>query len=285
MLRSSHLSGDVMNDARLQIRIEPLRAALARHPVYGRVGDLPSLRIFMQSHVFAVWDFMTLVKTLQAAVTCVTTPWLPPRDARAARLINAIVLGEESDEVASQEYASHFDLYLTAMHEVGADHGPIDAFIGALRSGVPAEEAINTAPIPETTRNFVRTTLRIAREGTVHEVAAAFLHGREDLVPLMFRRIIATLEGERLVSCEAFRRYLDRHVEVDEHDHGPMAHQLLRSLCDGDAARWDEAADAAREALSARLRLWDGVIEQLGTTGEVARARRAACGVPKEVHI
>ncbi len=264
MLRTScPSSGERTGEEALQRRLEPLRAELLRHPVYGRVRDLSSLRLFMASHVWAVWDFMTLIKTLQRALTCVETPWLPPPDALAARLVNGIVLGEESDEIAPGQYTSHFDLYRAAMDEVGADRAPIDAFVSVLRRGEPPGRALDRAPIPPPTRDFVRATLRTAREGAVHEVAASFLHGREDLVPAMFRRIVTTLEAEGSIACPAFRCYLDRHVDVDERDHGPMAAQLLRSLCGEDEEKWAQAAEAAAAALAARRALWDGVVEQL----------------------
>src|SRR2546430_1846165 len=127
------------------------------------------------------------------------------------------------------------------MDEIGADRAPIDGLIDALRSGTPvsdALDALDVRAIPLSTSGFVRTTLRTAREATVHEVAASFLYGREDLVPRMFRRILATLEAETSLRCPAFRCYLDRHVDVDENEHAPMAHDLLRSLCGGDATRW-----------------------------------------------
>ena len=231
----------------------------------------------MTSHVFAVWDFMTLVKTLQRTLTCVETPWLPPRDGRAARLINSIVLGEESDEIAPGQYASHFDLYLAAMDEIGADRAPIDAMVDAVRSGKPAGDALDAVAIPQSTRDFVQTTLQTAREGAVHEVAASFLHGREDLVPVMFRRILATLGADPSVGGAAFRCYLERHVDVDEHDHSPMAQQLLRSLCAEDATKWGQAAEAAAVALTARRVLWDGVLAQIGPSqGETWRPRRVS---------
>jgi Protein of unknown function (DUF3050) len=250
------------HEARLNARLEPLRAALAQHAIYDRVVDIPSLRVFMTSHAFAVWDFMSLVKTLQRALTCVETPWLPARDTHAARLINAIVLAEETDEVAPGEYTSHFDLYLTAMDELRADRDPIDNMIRAVRRGQTVSDALLAVEIPESTRGFVRTTMRSAG-GAVHEVAAAFLHGREDLVPMMFRRILGSLATDPTLTAVSFRRYLERHVDMDENDHSPMARQLLRSLCADDEAKWEQAAEAAAVSLTSRLELWDGVLEQI----------------------
>jgi hypothetical protein len=256
-------------EARLHARLEPLCDALAQHPLYDRVSDVASLRVFMTSHVFAVWDFMTLLKTLQRTLTCVEVPWVPPRDIHAARLINTIVLGEETDEVAPGEYTSHFDLYLTAMDELGADRDPIDAMIYSMRGGETVRSAIEGVAIPESTREFVRTTMHVAG-GAVHEVAASFLHGREDLVPMMFRRILGGLATDPTLDCVSFRRYLERHVDVDEHEHGPMARRLLRSLCADDEAKWEQAAEAAAVGLTARLALWDGVLEQI----EIPAVRR-----------
>jgi hypothetical protein len=269
MEKTSHSSRDEVTtlatrryEARLDARLEPLREALAQHPIYSRVNDLPSLRVFMTSHVFAVWDFMSLLKTLQRSLTCVGVPWLPPRDIHAARLINTIVLGEETDEVAPGEFTSHFDLYLSAMDELGADRAPIDDLIAAVRGGATVDDALDSVDIAASTCDFVRTTMRVAG-GSLPEVASSFLHGREDLVPMMFRRILGGLAAEPTLPCVSFRRYLERHIEVDEGDHGPMAQQLLRSLCGDDATKWEQAAEAAAAGLASRLALWDGVLEQI----------------------
>jgi Protein of unknown function (DUF3050) len=256
-------------EARLHARLEPLGEALAQHAIYNRVNDIRSLRIFMKSHVFAVWDFMSLLKTLQRTLTCVDIPWLPPSNIHAARLINTIVLGEETDEVAPGEYTSHFDLYLKAMDELDADRAPIDEMITAVRGGQPVDEALQDVDVPPSTRDFVRTTMHIAG-GSVHEVASSFLHGREDLVPMMFRRILGGLASEPSLECLSFRRYLERHVDVDEGEHGPMARQLLRALCGADEEKWEQAAEAAAVGLRARLELWDGVLEQLDASKSVA---------------
>lgn len=247
--------------ARLEQNLSPLRKELVTHPLYAMIGDPASLRAFMASHVFAVWDFMSLLKTLQRRLTWVEVPWLPPGDPLAARLVNEIVLGEESDEVAPDCYTSHFDLYLAAMEEVGADTRPIRQLLAGLREGQPPAEALSPLPIPESTHRFVLDTLSLCSAPTL-EVAAAFLLGREDLVPVMFRSLITELErsGTR---CDSFRLYLDRHVHLDEEKHAPLARKLLANLCGEDSANWARATAAATAALSSRRALWDGVVATL----------------------
>lgn len=200
----------------LVARIERVQAALLTHPLYQRVNNLPALRVFMRSHVFAVWDFMTLAKSLQAHLTCLDRPWLPPKDIVSARLINDIVLGEESDEVRPGVFTSHYDLYLQAMMDVGADVAPMKRFEGALRQGVDPAQALVGLDVPEPTKDFVVHTLRTA-EMQVHEVAAAFLMGREDVIPRMFQSILDSLDrsedfGVRVVTGleRAERRLPDR---------------------------------------------------------------------------
>lgn len=249
--------------AHLEQDIASVRDAVVHHPVYARIGELSALRVFMSSHVFAVWDFMSLLKTLQRRLTCVEVPWLPVADPVAARLVNEIVLGEETDEVAPGCYTSHYDLYLAAMEEIGADSGPIRAFVDSLARGVTADKALAGLRVPVSTKRLVRGTLRACRAGTL-EVAASFLLGREDLVPAMFREIIGELES-RGTSCASFRSYLSRHVHLDAEQHGPMAKKLLRSLCGDDPQNWRKATEVALGALRARRELWDGVLEEIAT--------------------
>ena len=239
------------------------RVAVLEHPLYAAVNDVSALRVFMASHAFAVWDFMCLLKTLQQRLTCVQVPWLPPGDTLAARLINEIVMGEETDEVKPGLYLSHYDLYLAAMKEVEADSRPVRELVDSLTHGSSVEQVLEAMPlVPSTTRQFVQGNLRLCHEGSTVEVAAAFLLGREDLVPAMFGRLVDALEASH-VPCTWFRLYLDRHIHLDGEAHGPMATRLLERLCGDSPAAWHEAAEAARAALMARRSLWDGVHQQI----------------------
>ena len=105
-----------------------LRAALLDHPIYTQVVSVADLRLFMEDHVFAVWDFMSLLKRLQQDLTCVKVPWFPADDDRAARLINDIVIGEETDIGPDGAYVSHLGLFLRAMGDIGASTRQFEKF-------------------------------------------------------------------------------------------------------------------------------------------------------------
>src|SRR5262249_18147802 len=147
---------------------------LMAHPIYARVRGANDARFFMAHHVFAVYDFMSLLKALQTRLTCVSVPWIPPDNTRAARLINEIVLGEETDEDGEGEYIGHYDLYREAMRAVGADPRPIARLVNSLKVGRTLEEGLVTARAPACSAEFVRTTIDIATYGKTHEIAAAF---------------------------------------------------------------------------------------------------------------
>ena len=90
--------------------LAPTRERLVYHKLYENLETIEDLKTFMQMHVFAVWDFMSLLKALQQQLTCTTLPWLPTGNPKTRRFINEIVLGEESDEDAKGNPMSHYDL-------------------------------------------------------------------------------------------------------------------------------------------------------------------------------
>lgn len=248
---------------RLQQAISPLREALATHRVYGSIQTLEDVRTFMEHHVFAVWDFMSLLKALQRLLTCVSLPWLPEGDPLSRRLINEIVLGEETDEDGQGGYLSHFELYLAAMEEAGADASAIMRFMAHIRAGDPAPEALRNAVVPDAAREFVETTWEIVQSHAPHRIAAAFSLGREEIIPAMFVALIAELHQRFPAQLRRFHTYLDRHVHLDQGQHGPMAIRMLTQLCGGDPQKWQEAEMTAVAVLRARLLLWDSIAHQL----------------------
>jgi hypothetical protein len=244
--------------------VADLQRELDTHPIYAEVKTLADLRVFMAHHVFAVWDFMSLIKYLQRQVAPTTTPWVPADDAAVAYFINQLVLEEESDAIETAdgvEHMSHFELYLRSMAEIGADAEAPRRFLERLRrDGLDAALYDDATPLPA--RYFSETTFCFIREDKPHAAAAALAVGREQIIPGMFRRLLEA-EGIDASDAPTFHGYLTRHIHLDEDFHGPLSMRLLERLCDGDPSRPQEAITAAQESICARIRLWDGVLEAI----------------------
>ncbi|MGW3952637.1 DUF3050 domain-containing protein [Streptomyces sp. NPDC004752] len=246
--------------ARARSVMESARKEVTAHPIYQRISGREHLATFMAHHAFAVWDFMSLLKSLQRELTCVDVPWVPRGSTVARRLINDIVLVEESDEL-NGGFTSHFELYRAAMTEAGADTARLDTFIDLVTEGQDVPTALKVAQVPASAAEFVTTTFSIIADRPLHSRAAVFAFSREDLIPDMFDQVI---KEEGTGSFPLFRDYLARHIEVDGEEHTPMALQMVADLCGGDEQRWQEAVDTVLLALEARTRLWDGVVEAMG---------------------
>lgn len=245
--------------------VPELKKRLDRHPVYGAVRTIDDLRCFMEHHVYSVWDFMSLLKYLQRDLAPADMPWLPTDDATvtsAQRFINEIVLGEETDEglpdaKGKPTFVSHFDLYIGAMEEVGADTAPVKAFLKLVqRNGI--EKALKSAKIPEPSRRFMQMTFGFIDTGKTHIVAAAFALGREQVIPGMFRTLLAEMNISKK-KAPLFHYYLERHIHLDDEFHGPLSLKLLGYLCGENNTKLRAASKAGREAIEARITLWEGV--------------------------
>lgn len=242
--------------------IEEPRLELVSHPLYDRLSGFGDVKVFMRYHVFAVWDFFSLLKRLQREVSCLDVPWLPKGMSNHARFIGEIVLAEESDEAIGSGYISHFELYLDAMDEVGANRSATDGFCASLATGRDPFEALTSLGLPDFVVDFVSGTLSVALEGQPHEVAASFCHGRENLLPDVLTGVRDGL-GSELERAPVFKHYLDRHITLDHDEHGPLALKLLAELCGDDPGKQADAERVGVEAIRARGRLWDGILSRL----------------------
>ena len=234
-------------------------ARLQSHRLYRLLDDERAVQLFMGHHVFAVWDFMSLLKALQRAVTCVDVPWLPSRlDGNLQRFVNELVIGEESDDVVDPP-CSHFELYVKAMVEVGCDVGPILRFIEHLEKGGSVGVALEHAPPGP--RHFVMATFDLVHRADLAELAGAFAYGREEVIPPMFKALLDPVCVTR--GADTLRLYLERHVELDGDEHGPLARRLVEVACGTDEAKWGRACRAAVESLAHRQILWDCAADAL----------------------
>lgn len=247
----------------IKMKIAPLRKQIIEHPLYANIQNLEDLHLFMNYHVFAVWDFMSLLKSLQNHLTCTSVPWLPVGDASIRYLINEIVLGEESDVDLYGNRSSHFEMYLDAMERAGADTASIQKFVRHLQDTGNVDAAIRQAEVPEEVATFLRFTFQVIDSKKPHLIASVFTFGREDLIPDMFLSIIDQLHKQFPDKIEAFKYYIERHIEVDGEHHSHLALQMTADLCKTDAAKWKEALEASVKALEMRKLLWDGVLKQI----------------------
>jgi hypothetical protein len=245
---------------KLQQTISPLKEQLINHPLYSNIKTLDHLRVFMEHHVFAVWDFMSLLKSLQGNLTCTTLPWVPVGDANTRYLINEIVTGEESDVDENGDRTSHFELYLKAMDQAGCNAASITALFKGLSLNKSVDEALQSDDIPAVVSDFVNHTFDVIKTEKNHLQAAVFTFGREDLIPGLFinmvREINASLPGKSAILLY----YLERHIEVDGDHHSQLAYQMTAGLCGEDEQKWSEATSAVKAALQARIKLWDGIL-------------------------
>ncbi len=248
---------------RIKLAIEPLRQEIINHRVYSVIKDIEDLKVFMEHHVYAVWDFMSLLKTLQNSLTCTSIPWFPKPNADIGYLINEIVVGEESDIDLAGDRKSHFELYIDAMRQCGADTIQIETFARTLQKTGDFNAAYTAANTPKAARDFVDFSFQIIGSDKNFLQSAIFTFGREDLIPNMFFSIINEMHKNFPDDISIFKYYIERHIEVDGDHHSHLALKMTEILCGDNQAHWQEVENAVIESLQQRIKLWDGVYERL----------------------
>jgi hypothetical protein len=239
--------------------IEPLRQEIINHKVYSAIKDVDDLKVFMQFHVYAVWDFMSLLKTLQSNLTCTSVPWFPKGTADTRFLINEIVVGEESDIDLNGIRKSHFELYLDAMKQCGADTSKIEVFTEVLKNTGDFDSAYLASETPKEAKDFVDFTFKVIESSKDYLQSAIFTFGREDLIPSMFMKILDKIYADAPDKVSIFKYYIERHIEVDGDHHSHLALDMVNRLCGTDASKWEQATVASIKALELRIGLWNAI--------------------------
>ena len=253
-----------MNTDTVNKSIQPQKDLLLKHSLYSKVKTMDDLKCFLEGHVYAVWDFMSLLKALQSKLTCTTTPWLPVGNAEIRYLINEIVLAEETDITLEGKRQSHYEMYVDAMEECGANTNEVKAFLQDVIITQNIFVSIKQSHLHEKIKDFLDFTFRIIEQGKPHEIAAAFTFGREDLIPAMFTEILRNFQKNfPETNLEKLIYYFERHIELDADEHGPMAMQMISELCGKDQQKWKEVEEASKQALEKRIELWNAIEENI----------------------
>ena len=247
----------------LQDSLNPTRNKLISHPLYYALDTKEKITLFMENHVFAVWDFMSLIKALQKNLTCTSVPWTPNQNNFSGKLVNEIVLAEESDIDMNNNPKSHFELYLESMENLGANTNLIKKFIKEINSSQSYYESVKKFNIPSVVKEFMDFTFDIIKTNKNHVIASVFTFGREDLIPDMFIEIVKKLSSEKNIKTDLLIYYLEIHIELDADEHGPMALKMINNLCGSDQIKWEEATIASEKALKMRIKLWDYVLNEV----------------------
>lgn len=242
----------------LQVEIEQLQAEICGHHVYGKILNLEWLCKFLEGHVFAVWDFMSLLKAIQKKVTFQELPWRPSSfDKRLVRIVNEIVLDEESDLVEGVGPIDHFTLYLDGMVDVGAN---VNKIMHACLTNDLSELSIAE-------RSFVSFHFELAKNGSLESLVGAFFFARENLIPGMFHSFLSSLADSLHENNSSMTKrihlYFNRHIEIDGNKHGDLSRTVMKMVCGDDLNKTHAALVAARTSLQLRKALWDDISSRI----------------------
>ena len=243
--------------------ISVLKNKIYKHKLFHKRLETRHVRYFMESHIFSVWGFMSVLKSLQFSLSRNSLPWVPTENTRngLTSFINEIVLSEESDYIEGIGYVSHFEIYLEAMKEIGADSSKILKLIDCINREDSAYEIINNLDILDEVKDFVKFDLDTALSEDLPKIVGSFTLGREKVIPNMFEHIVQSVANAN--ATNKFTTYLSRHIDIDGDRHGPLSSKLLDKLCSSDK-NLEVAYQAGIDSLNLRLKVWDKISDNIG---------------------
>ena len=242
-------------------KLDELKHKITAHPLFANKLEPKHMCKFMESHIFAVWGFMSILKSLQKIITPNNLPWIPNKNTKngLVNFVNEIVLCEESDYIEGIGYISHFEIYLLAMKNMGARTDQLDKLTLRIADKGYNEKYLDDVDASDEVKSFLKHDLEVSMTGTLPEVVGAFTLGREKVIPNMFGYILPAIKETS--TSKHLITYLERHIDIDGDRHGPLSMKLLDTSCS--KKQLSIAYATAVKSLELRLLVWDRVYEDI----------------------
>ncbi len=242
-------------------KLDELKHKITAHPLFANKLEPKHICKFMESHIFAVWGFMSILKSLQKIITPNNLPWIPNKNTKngLVNFVNEIILCEESDYIEGIGFVSHFEIYLLAMKNMGAKTDQLDKLTSRIIEKGYNKKYIDDVDASAEVKSFLKYDLEVSMNGTLPEIIGAFTLGREKVIPNMFSYILPAIE--KTSTSKYLTTYLERHIDIDGDRHGPLSMKLLNASCDKEEL--SIAYAAAIESLELRLLVWDKIYEDI----------------------
>ena len=242
-------------------KLNDLKQKIIAHPLFANKLEPRHICKFMESHIFAVWGFMSILKSLQKLITPNNLPWMPNKNTKngLVNFVNEIILCEESDFIEGIGFISHYEIYLLAMDNMGAKRDQLDKLTSRITDKGYNKIYIDDIDASEEVKSFLKHDLDVSMNGTLPEIIGAFTLGREKVIPNMFSYILPAIK--ETTTSKYFVTYLKRHIDVDGDRHGPLSLKLLNASCD--KKQLSLAYATAIKSLELRLSVWDKIYEDI----------------------
>ena len=242
-------------------KLDDLKNKITAHPLFANKLEPKHICKFMESHIFAVWGFMSILKSLQKMITPNNLPWMPNKNTKngLVNFVNEIILCEESDYIEGIGFVSHFEIYLLAMKNMGAKTDQLDKLTSRIIEKGYNKKYIDDVDASAEVKSFLKYDLEVSMNGTLPEIIGAFTLGREKVIPNMFSYILPAIEETS--ASKYLITYLERHIDIDGDRHGPLSMKLLNASCD--KKQLSLAYAAAIKSLELRLLVWDRIHEDI----------------------
>ena len=242
-------------------KLSDLKHKIITHPLFRSTLEPKHVCKFMESHIFAVWGFMSILKSLQKKIIPNNLPWIPNENTRNGLInfVNEIVLCEESDYVEGIGYISHYEIYLLAMRNMGAKSEQLNKLTSRITNKGYDEKYLDDLDISAQVKSFLKHDLEVSINGSLPEIIGAFTLGREKVIPNMFSYILPAIEKTSL--SKHLVTYLERHINIDGDRHGPLSMKLLKASCNKE--QLNLAYSSAIKSLELRLSVWDEVYREI----------------------